>query len=257
MFERVQTLLRLDSAYAVQRAYVRAFGTTVKCFPLIKEHIKGRGLEVGGPSSIFKKGHFLPVYPLIDSLDSANFGITTVWEGSISDGGKFRYGDRIGRQMISEAWDLRVPDAHYDFILSCHMLEHTANPLKTLREWHRVVNSDGSLLLVIPDGKRTFDRHRPITTMDHLIQDFENDAQEDDQTHVRESIELHDLSMTPEYPDRATLTSYFMDNIRHRRVHHHVFDFSVSSEMVRHAGFQPLAIETAPPNNIIVFARKA
>lgn len=257
MLKQLQTLLRLDPAYVVARAYVRAFGTTVKCFPLIREHLKGRGLEVGGPSNIFMKGHFLPVYPLIDSLDCANFGTTTFWEGSISDGGTFKYGDRTGRQIISESWDLRVPDALYDFLLSCHMLEHTANPVKTLREWHRVVKADGSLLLVIPDGSRTFDRRRPITTMNHLIQDFQNDTQEDDQTHVQESIELHELSMTPEYSDRAALASYFTDNARHRRVHHHVFDCHVAGQMVMHAGFQPLAIETAPPNNIIVFASRA
>ena len=94
-----------------------------------------QGLEVGGPSNIFR--HEVPIYSVIDKLDGCNFTSQTIWEGDIIEGYNYKfYKNNIGYQYISEASNLiKIPDEKYDFIIASHCLEHCANPLQTLKEW--------------------------------------------------------------------------------------------------------------------------
>ena len=124
-------------------------------------YFKGlKGLEVGGPSRVLSSKGFLPIYNVISGLDGCNFSTNTVWEGNISEGQTFRYDkNKVGRQFIAEATDLSVIGSEtYDFVLSCHSLEHIANPIKAILEWKRVTRNGGYILFVLPHKDRTFDR---------------------------------------------------------------------------------------------------
>lgn len=90
-------------------------------------------------------------------------------------------------------------------MLSSHNIEHLANPLKAIKEWKRVVKPNGYFLFVVPNKEGTFDHLRPVTTIDHLIQDLKNDIKEDDNTHFEEVLELHDLTRDP---GRMTYTEF-------------------------------------------------
>jgi SAM-dependent methyltransferase len=253
----LQSILKNGPRHAATMAYVRMFGTIVTCFPQIRDALAGkRGIEVGGPSAVFGAGHHLPVYPIIGSLDGCNFGTETVWEGAIVAGTTYNYGEGVGTQLISEAWDIAAADGAYDFVLSSHMLEHSANPIRVLKEWNRILTPGGHLLLVLPDGRRTFDHARPLTRIDHLREDFLRGTEESDMTHIEESVALHDLSMTPEYRDDNHLRNEFQDNLRNRRMHHHVFDLDLARQAVTEAGFRVLGTDTASPFHLIVFALK-
>src|SRR5688572_25275355 len=137
------------------------------------------GLEIGGPSSFFTvKGNF-PVYLFANRIDGVNFNTETIWEGSIKEGGTYRFYKKEGYQYIREATDLQgIEDNKYDFVLSCHSLEHVANPLKALSEWQRVLKPGGLLVLVLPDKRYTFDINRTYTKMDHLVKDYEFEMNE-------------------------------------------------------------------------------
>ena len=79
-----------------------------------------------------------------------------------------------GIQYISEASNLESIDSgYYDFLLSSHVIEHLANPIRGLSEWTRVLKESGYLILLIPDYRETFDHKRPVTELEHLISDFE------------------------------------------------------------------------------------
>jgi SAM-dependent methyltransferase len=81
----------------------------------------------------------------------------------------------VAPDIICDSHRLKpVPDASVDFILASHVLEHLHNPLAALLDWRRVLTSDGRILCVIPDGRYTFDRGRPLTSVDHLIWDYVN-----------------------------------------------------------------------------------
>ena len=47
--------------------------------------------------------------------------------------------------------------------------------------------------LVVPHKDKTFDHNRPVTSLNHLEEDLDNDVDEDDLTHLPEILELHDL----------------------------------------------------------------
>lgn len=180
-------------------AYIgsRLIARKARSFPLCEKLLTNRvGLEIGGPSSIFRKGHILPIYPMVNSLDNCNFADRTIWEGRITSGATFQYDKRrpLGRQFISEATNLSsIQSDTYDFILSSHVVEHIANPLLALYEWIRVLKEKGILVLIVPHKEGTFDHKRNVTSLSHLIKDYEQKTDEDDLTHLPEILERHDL----------------------------------------------------------------
>lgn len=201
----------------------------------------------------------LPVYSRVERLDNCNFGSRTIWEGAIEEGDTFVYDPwrPPGRQFVAEATNLRpVGDSSYDVVLSSHVLEHSANPLRALAEWHRVLRPDGALVLVLPHKETTFDHRRPLTTLEHLAEDYERGTREDDLGHLPEILELHDLTLDPAAGTAAAFAERSRRNVEIRALHHHVFDTMLAVKMVDRAGFEILAVEAALPHDIVVVARR-
>lgn len=67
-----------------------------------------------------------------------------------------------------------VEDESAAFVVANHMLEHTRNPLATIENHLRVLKDGGILFYTLPDKRSTFDHERPLTTVDHLLQDYHN-----------------------------------------------------------------------------------
>uniref|UniRef100_A0A915EAN1 Methyltransferase type 11 domain-containing protein n=1 Tax=Ditylenchus dipsaci TaxID=166011 RepID=A0A915EAN1_9BILA len=61
-----------------------------------------------------------------------------------------------------------------DFVLSSHVIEHFYDPVKTIKEWLRVVKPGGYVFIVVPHKERTFDRERNRTTLAELIHRHEH-----------------------------------------------------------------------------------
>jgi SAM-dependent methyltransferase len=198
------------------------------------------GLEVGGPSQLFRD--YLPVYPVVAALDGVNFSNSTLWEGEIAAGGRFEFDrGRGGRQFIAEATALDgIETGRYEFLLSSNCLEHVANPLKALREWMRVVEPGGVLLLVLPNQQANFDHRRPVTRLEHLLDDERQGVGEDDLTHLDEVLALHDLDRDPGAVGRESFTRRSLDNLVHRGLHHHIFDPLLIAQMTAHVGLLPI-----------------
>lgn len=93
---------------------------------LIVPYTRGRGLDVGCGLE--------RAYPHMIGVDNGN-----------------HWGERSAAQIHSEADDLGLfADRSMDFVFSSHTLEHMADPLKTLREWWRVIRPGGHLVLYLP-----------------------------------------------------------------------------------------------------------
>lgn len=67
-----------------------------------------------------------------------------------------------------------IADASADFIIANHVIEHCENPLQTLENWLRVISSGTILFITVPDMKKSFDRSRRLTTIEHLVSDYRN-----------------------------------------------------------------------------------
>lgn len=218
------------------------------------------GVEIGGPSHVFSKNGLFPVYPLVAHLDNCNFNSSTVWEGFIQTGNTFVFdkGKPPGHQFISEATDLQFLAGNaYDFVLSSHVLEHVANPIRALKQWIRLLKNEGLLVLLLPDKHKTFDHRRPITALNHLIEDYENDIAEDDLTHLPEILSLHDLSRDPEAGNFHTFKARALDNINNRCLHHHVFDLRSASDLIEYTGLRVDSAEIVLPHHILIVAKKS
>ena len=220
----------------------------------IREIVTGaRVLEVGGPSEIFRPHGLVALYGMPDSIDNVNFANETIWEHGLADGGDYApEGERLGTQYLREATDLKIRGS-YDVVASSHTIEHTANPLRALAEYRKVTRPGGHLILVVPHLDGTVDHRRPITSLEHLIEDERNNTPESDATHWREAIELSD----PARMDGMTVEEWsnrIYDNINRRSCHHHVFSTWSALEMVRQGGWSPVSASAFWPYDIVVIA---
>lgn len=217
------------------------------------------GLEIGGPSKVFSSKGFFPVYPIAGTLDNCTYRDNTIWEGHISEGKTFHYhiSCRPGHQYILEATNLHaIDDDSYDFLLSSHVIEHLANPLKGISEWKRVVKPGGILVVVVPHKDRTFDHLRPVTSFEHLLDDYSMETTEADLTHFEETLRLHDLMLDKGVKDLSSFKKRLAQNYETRCMHHHVFNSPLLSELLDHAGLQILNLEPVRTGHILGIARK-
>ncbi len=160
---------------------------------------------------------------------------------------KFPASDEI---IQAEADDLPFGDGMVDMLVSAHCLEHMANPIKAIKEWCRAVGRMGTLWFILPHRDRTFDRLRPLTTVDHVIDDFNNRITEDDQTHWVEFRDLTILSghrlIPPEYLQKAKEDDFEYFN-NQRLIHHHVWTLTSFIELAMRLNLEILyAIDEVP-----------
>ena len=225
------------------------------------EAIRGkRGLEVGGPSHIFSAQGALPrVYADLASLDGVNFSTNTVWEGTIRSGPAqyaFAPGVPAGHRYIAEASALPMRDESYDFVLSSHCLEHSANPLKALAETRRVLRRGGFAIYVLPMKEYTFDHRRDVTPFADLVGHFERDTQEDDLSHLPEILQHHDLNKDLPAGTFEQFTRRSLENKTNRCLHHHVFDEALLRECFSFVDMEVVRFDLVAPFHEIILVRK-
>jgi SAM-dependent methyltransferase len=222
----------------------------------MEPYITGKyGLEIGGPSVIFCRKHLVPVYDICWRIDNGVFAGKTIWSDP-TDSQKF--GSHLGKEFVAEACDLSwVPDETYDFVISSHVLEHTANPLGVLQEWKRVLTAGGMILLIVPDKRGSPDHMRPYTSFDHLEADFQANTSEADLTHLDEILTLHDLGLDPGGGSPEQFRDRCVKNPSVRAMHHHVFSPEVLVMMFTALQMRVLNLVIERPTHIIGSALKA
>lgn len=195
-------------------------------------------LEIGGPSTIFLTK--VPIYSKVKNVDNINFNNSTVWTGEISNGRSYNYyANKYGYQFFNDGTNLsKLDNSSYDCVLSSHCLEHIANPLKALFEWKRVLKENCYLILALPNKVHSFDHKRPYTTFDHILEDYKNDIGEDDMTHYKEIIDLHDISKDPPAINFENFKERSKQNFNNRCFHHHVFSKELILKILNYSGFE-------------------
>lgn len=227
------------------------------CQALIKNK---SGLEIGGPSAIFSEKGMLPLYPIVKELDNCNFSSNTIWEGNLKAGRTFEYDKNhsMGLQFILDTTNLdQIETNYYDFILSSHVIEHLANPIKALSEWIRVLKNDGILLIIIPHKDGTFDHKRNVTALRHIVEDYEKNSSEDDLTHLEEILNSHDLKKDIAAGTFEDFKARSINNFSNRCLHHHVFDTYSAISLINYLKLKILFVESFLPFHILIVAKKS
>jgi SAM-dependent methyltransferase len=95
--------------------------------------------------------------------------------------------DAVTPEFLTNLCEMEgVAQESLDFVIACHVLEHTPNPLLAFRIAYSRLKPGGQFVLVVPDKRYTFDKERILTTLDHLILDYTSPSPERNREHLEE-----------------------------------------------------------------------
>lgn len=124
-----------------------------------------------------------------------------------------------------------VGDASVDFLIANHVIEHCENPIQALKIWLGVIRHGGVLYMAVPDKLMTFDSHRALTSIEHLIADYRHGPMASRREHLRD---LHGL--TNDLPDNE-LEKYLASQ-GNAHPHYHVWTMASFRAMLDSAANQ-------------------
>lgn len=78
------------------------------------------------------------------------------------------------------------PDNGLDFLIANHFLEHTENPIGTIRNHLSKIRPGGRLYFAVPNKRDCFDRDREPTSFEHLLADDRDGPERSRAGHYRE-----------------------------------------------------------------------
>lgn len=202
----------------------------------IKCHIVGKIARVGGSVNQLLSYHKCVVedinlvdggYGIVRSMHGVRspFQMLKVIQRYLSQERKFLlrgYAVPRDRKTLSldmhTAYEAPSLARRFDAVISSNMIEHSPNPILLLLNFHLIAREGGYQYHAIPHYKYTFDVHRAPTSVEHMIEDFENKADASDTSHnedyVQSAIEKHgwQRSFHEKYP------------VAYPYMHFHVFD---------------------------------
>lgn len=111
-------------------------------------------------------------------------------------------------------------DGELDFLIANHFLEHTENPIGTIRNHLRKVRPGGRLYFAVPNKHDSFDRERPLTPFEHLVADDRDGPGRSRADHYREWARL--IEKREEAADVAARADLLM--AMNYSIHFHVWD---------------------------------
>ena len=127
-----------------------------------------------------------------------------------------------------------IGDSTQDFVIANHFLEHCQNPIGAISNMLRVSKRGGIIYLAIPDKRYTFDMDRPVTTIEHLLKDYEQGPEWSKRQHVEEWTRAVDASQRDKEIARLMDLDY--------SIHYHVWTQTELLELMtvlkRRLGFQ-------------------
>jgi SAM-dependent methyltransferase len=152
--------------------------TSIDLREITAENLRGTGIEFGAGASPF------PV-PLNCNVLYADAFTYEFLQADMYPG-QTRY-DLIRPDYVTDIQTLGgIADASLDFVVACHVIEHTTNPIQAINSCYRALKKGGSLVLVVPDMNKTFDSKRTMTPLSHLIEDFQEPSRSRDRAHYEE-----------------------------------------------------------------------
>jgi predicted SAM-dependent methyltransferase len=127
--------------------------------------------------------------------------------------------DIVEVDIITDAHLLTgVDDSSQNFVIANHVLEHLEDPLLALRNMLRVLLPGGVLFLALPDKRHTFDRDRPCTTFEHILEDHRNGPESSRAAHHLEWLRVVEKVPESEIEDRLRVLTEEPDSGIHLHV---------------------------------------
>lgn len=193
---------------------------------LSDEYIKGKGIEIGALC------HPLPTDADVTYVDRfnrkglheqyPNISLTEIVKTDVVDDGELLADFESNSQ---------------DFVIANHFLEHCKNPLKTIENWVRVLKQDGVIFCAIPDKETSFDKDRDVTTLEHLIEEYNTGDTNDFEHYFDWSDNVGEKVDDPMMTARQLMAMDYS-------IHYHVWDKKAANQLFRYlTTIFPLKIE--------------
>lgn len=117
-----------------------------------------------------------------------------------------------------------------DFVIANHFIEHSQDPIGTIKQHVRTLKEGGILYLAVPDKRFTFDYDRPVTPIEHLRRDNEEGPDWSQKQHFDEWVRVVEKITEP--AEVAERVSYLMG--MDYSIHYHVWTSSDFVELLIH-----------------------
>ncbi len=160
--------------------------TTIDTFHLkrqsiAREYIKGTGIEIG---ALHHPLH-VPEYAIVRYVDRLSVQQLRKQYPELNQV------PLVNVDIITDGETLNAIEGFsQDFVIANHFLEHCQNPLLAIENMLRVLKQDGILFVAIPDKRYTFDIDRPVTTFQHLEDDYRHGGEISKKQHFEEWVKL-------------------------------------------------------------------
>lgn len=202
------------------------------------------GIEIGGPTELFSNKGKLPLYKFLKQLDNINM-MENAYFPNIQKN-KFNIIDNknLGNQFDIHEWS----NKKYDYLISSHVIEHLANPIKELNKWMELINDGGYILSIIPHKSKCWDKTRPVTSFEHILEDYQNNVSEDDMTHLDEVLQTD--HPTKKQLGNAKFKELCLDNKETRIMHHHCFDVNLVQQLFDYLKVQTIICVQHPKQKL-------
>ena len=148
---------------------------------IAKRYIRGTGIEIGALSSPLR----VPRSATVEYVDRM----------SVADLRKhypeLKSARIVNTDIITDGERLEVVEnSTKDFVVANHFIEHCQNPIEAVKNMLRVLKPGGVLYLAIPDKRYTFDTDRPVTSIEHVIKDYEEGPETSKRQHFEEWVRM-------------------------------------------------------------------
>jgi SAM-dependent methyltransferase len=125
-----------------------------------------------------------------------------------------------------------IADASQDFVIARNFIEHCEDPIGTLKHFLRVLKPGGIVYLGVPDKRHTFDSPRPVTSLQHLIEDHDLGPERSRRAHFEEVARFNHHMQSDDDIRRCA------DDLmaRNYSIHYHVWSLTEMLELLLFLG---------------------
>jgi SAM-dependent methyltransferase len=186
------------------------------------QRLAGRGLEIGAlhePAQV-------PAGAAMEYFDAITEAQAAVLFPEI-DASRFVHVNFVGD--LDRDGLAQFPESAFDFVIINHVLEHVANPIRTIEEVFRIVRTGGLAVIGIPDKRYTFDKERASTTAAHLWSDYDGRVDRNTDEHYLDFLRNVAPHVFLEPPENL---SHHLNRSRDRREHAHVWTSATFRELL-------------------------
>lgn len=188
---------------------------------LARHYIRGKGIEIGAAHLPIKlpkvaKVHYVDVFTAdeLRKIFPREYTKVNLVEIDVVDDGETL---------------TKFKNNSLDFIIANHFIEHCLDPIDTILNMYKKLRREGVIYMGIPEKRYTFDKPRPITSYEHLLEEHKDKTKEKFRLeHTEEAIRLTEKGMKTE-ADIQKRVKELMDS--GFRIHYHVWTQKEMTEM--------------------------